>query len=110
MDEIDRLLVQRRAQVELLAAQIEGLDTERYESYGLEQLNKVLTEGNRELEKLEKDYAGAVEKRREMELENRKLEGNIEEKEREFIRLRREERECEKTIGFPFRRVRIIPV
>lgn len=58
LDEIDRLLVQRRAQVELLAAQIEGLDTERYESYDLEQLNKVLTEGNRELEKLEKDYAG----------------------------------------------------
>ncbi|MCR9012272.1 AAA family ATPase [Gabonibacter chumensis] len=99
LDEIDRLLAQRRAQVELLAVQIEGLDTKRYESYGLEQLNKVLTEGNRELEKLEKDYAGAVEKRREMELENRKLEGNIEEKEREFIRLRGEEESVRKQLS-----------
>lgn len=100
LDEIDRSLVQKGAQMKLLTEQVEGLDTEKYKPYGLEQLKEMSIEGKRELEKLEKDYAEAVEKRRELELENRRLEGSIEEKEREFARLREEEEKVMQQLVF----------
>ncbi|WP_303179836.1 SMC family ATPase [uncultured Butyricimonas sp.] len=99
LEEIDREVVQRETQMELLREQLNGFDVTVYMETGLESLKGEKEKCLTVFEKLGKDYREATERLQLMENEYRKWEGGAEEKEKEIVLLREEKKSGEEKLS-----------
>lgn len=90
LDEINREVVQRDSRVELLRGQLAGFDVAAYEDMPDTGIQRELETCRERFERVGSEYQRDFEKSRAIEAEYRKLEGSVEEKSKEVIRLQRE--------------------
>ena len=99
LEEINREVVQRETQMELLREQLKDFDTAAYAEVTLAGLKDEVEKCLAVFEKLGRDYQAGSDKLNEMENEYRKWEGGVEEKEKEILLLNGEKKTSENKLG-----------
>lgn len=99
LEEINREVVQRETQMELLREQLKDFNVAVYAEVTLSGLKDEVEKCLVVFEKLGRDYQAGTDKLHGMENEYRKWEGGVEEKEKEVLLLNGEKRTGENTLG-----------
>ena len=99
LEEINREVVQRETQMELLREQLKDFDTAAYAEVALAGLKDEMETCLTTFEKLGKDYQAGTDRLHETENEYRKWEGGVEEKEKEISLLGGEKKTSEDKLG-----------
>ncbi len=90
LDEINREIVQRDSQVELLQLQQVGFDEKEYEGVAEAEIRQETERLRERFERIGQDYQRDVERLQGIEADFRKWEGSVEEKSKEVARLQQE--------------------
>lgn len=90
LDEINREIVQRDSQVELLQLQQVGFDEKEYEGVAEAEIRQEAGRLQERFERIGQDYQRDVERLQGIEADFRKWEGSVEEKSKEVARLQQE--------------------